>query len=197
MRTILCVLFVAGISLSLSAQQTSPVPSQKDGVPSSAAQNPDTAKAEADAVKLVETSGGRQAMEKNLDKTLADGREALLRTDPSIDPRFADEWVKRMKERTNFDDYVKAIAKVYASYLTDDEILELTDVIVARKEGKDHPPSDHLKQKLTENAGKIEADVLAETTRIGARLGSAVGEEVAKEHPDWAKSAKAPADAPK
>ena len=168
MRSILCFMLAGGMALSLSAQQTTSAPSQKDTTPESSAQSTDTAKAEADAVKLVEASGGRQAMEKNLDKTLADGREALLRSDPSIDSRFADEWVKRMKERTNFDDYVNAIAKVYASYLTDAEILELTDVIIARKEGKDHPPSDRLKQKLSDNAAKIQADVLAETTRIGA-----------------------------
>jgi hypothetical protein len=196
-RSILCCLLAAGLAVSVPAQQTSPSPVQKDAVPASPVQSADAEKAESDAIKLVEASGGRQAMEKNLDKMLADGKEALLRSDPSIDPRFADEWVKRMKERTNFDDYVKAIAKVYASYLTDEEILELTDAMIARRESKDHPISDHLKQKLSDNAVKIQSDVMAETSRIGGRLGGEVGQEIGKEHPDWVKTSKPSGDSTK
>ena len=55
-------------------------------------------------------------MQQNLDKVRSDGKQAVFHADPNTDPRFADEWVKRVYDRINIDDYVNAIAKVYESY---------------------------------------------------------------------------------
>ncbi|HEY3705637.1 MAG TPA: hypothetical protein VGL22_11285 [Terracidiphilus sp.] len=68
-------------------------------------------------------------------------------------------------------------------------------MIAAKKESRDLPASAQLQQKLSENAVKIQSDVMAETARIGGRLGGEIGQEIAKEHPGWVKSSK-PSDEP-
>jgi hypothetical protein len=192
------LLLAIGIAFQLQAQTPTSTGAQNP-LPTDAKPQPpqDSAKLHADALKMVEDSGARAAIKQNMDKIMEDGRQALLRADPNTDPRFADEWVKRMRERMNLDEYVNAIARVYENYLTDQEILELQKAEADRKESKQPVISPELQKKLKENAVKIQSDVIAETSRLGGRLGGDIGQEIAKEHPDWVKTSKSGDQSPK
>lgn len=198
MKSSTLLLLALGTALQVHAQAPTPATTQ-DTASTEAKPQPShhSTKLHADALKMVDDSGAREAMKQNMDKIMEDSRQALFRADPNTDSRFADEWVKRMRERMNLDDYINAIAKVYENYLTDEDILELWKAQTDRKESKQPVLTPQLQEKLKENAVKIQSDVIAETSRLGARLGGEIGQEISKEHPDWVKAPKPTDPSPK
>ena len=60
----------------------------------------------------------------------------MLQRNPGLDPKFGDEWVKRMRERIKPDDFVEITAKVYATYYTSDESEQMTQAQLALKNSK-------------------------------------------------------------
>jgi hypothetical protein len=189
-------LFVAAFAgllavFPLFAQQNSSASPASDGAGSAAGRDTKAEKKlHADALALVKIGGAQDAIHLNMQKTLEDGKQKMLRAEPDTDPRFADEWVKRMKARLNADEYFEVLATVYERYFTDDEILQLSQAIEARKQGKEADISPDLQQKFKQNLVNIQSDVFAETSHIGARLGGEIGQEIANEHPGWMKASK-------
>ncbi len=138
-------------------------------------------------MKFLELSDARKRFEQNLEKLLDDGRKDLLKRNPGLDPRFADEWENRMRVRVKADDFVEATAGVYAKYFTHAELDELAQAQFALKAGRIHTISAELDKKLKADSPMIQREINVQTTMIGARLGKEVGDAVEKDHPDWAK----------
>jgi hypothetical protein len=125
----------------------------------------------------------------NLDKGVA----ALKAQTPPLRPEFIEEWRKRMKERMKLDDFVAIVVQVYLRYFTADELDQLSDLVISRKEGKSAELSDAPKEKFQKDAVAIQSEIIGGTTQLGARLGGEVGEEIQKEHPEWVPTALQPA----
>jgi hypothetical protein len=142
------------------------------------------------AVKLVELIGSRKRILDGLDKSLADGREKLMQAEHGITPQFADEWVKRMRARTNVDDYVNVIVSVYEKHFDNREMEEL---VQAQKDANDSKPptfSPELKERLSKENSAIISEVIGGCGQVGAKLGADIAAEIQKEHPDWVHEAK-------
>jgi len=143
-------------------------------------------------MKFVEASDARQRLEQNLDKLLEDGRKSMMHTNPGLDPQFGEEWMKRMRQRVNLDQFVVATAQVYEKYFTSVELDQLTQGQLAAKKGQPHALPAQLAEKLKSNSAFIQRDINAQTSMIGGRLGSEVGKEIEKDHPEWVKAPSAP-----
>lgn len=191
MQAIKLAVMLVALAMSAMAQQPS---SNAPDAGSTSASPPEEQSARrqlhANALKLVEASGGRQAMQESLDAMLETGKQKMLAAFPDFDARFADEWVKRMRQRLNFDDFVDVVARVYENYFTSDELVELTRAQLALQDGKTPALSPRVAEKLRSNAVSVQREVVLVTTRLGTRIGGQVGQEIGNEHPEWAKSTK-------
>lgn len=176
------------LALPAIAQQPAPVPPAAQGSPLPASQE----QLHASAMKFVEASDTRQRLEQNLDKLLEEGKQSMLRTNPLMDPKFADEWLKRMRAEVDPGEFVNATAQVYEKYFTSDELDELAQAQLATKKSQPYTLPPQLAQKLKTNSALIQHDINVETSIIGSRLGKHAGEEIAKEHPEWVTPASRP-----
>jgi hypothetical protein len=187
MRTTDLMLVLSLAAIPAVAQRPVPAPTE---VPSNAtAQSTQTAQHQS-AVKFVEASDTRQRLDQNLDRLLDDGKQSLMKRDPLLNPKFADEWEKRMRQQVNLDDFVDATARVYEKYYTSEELDQLTQAQLARKQGRPHSLPPQLVEKLKTNSAQVQSDINTETSLIGSRLSIAVGQEIEKDHPDWVKPVK-------
>ncbi len=188
MRTTQVVLTFIALAESLIAQQPAPAPGSTAPASSLPAGQYGDPKLHDSAIKFLQASDARQRLGQNIDKLLTDGREAMLQRNQGLDPRFADEWLKRMRTRVNLDDLVNATAQVYERYFTSEELDELTQAQLAMKRGQLHTLPAELGQKLKANSPKILHDINVQTSLIGARLGKEVGQQIEREHPEWGKN---------
>lgn len=186
MRTTELVLTLIAFAVPVSAQQPAPAAtSGADQVTTSAADPNSREKLHASAMKFVEAADARQRLESTLDKLLQDGKQAMMTKNPGLNPQFAEEWVKRMRLRVNLDQFVVATAQVYEKYFTREELEDLAEAQLALKKSQTHPISPQLAEKLKTNSPFIQRDINTETSLIGGRLGSEVGKEIEKDHPEW------------
>ena len=196
MRTTQVVLTLIALVAPLAAQQSAPASSASVApgpAPTAAASSLSPGqygdpKLHDSAMKFLQAAEARQRLAQVLDKLLADGRQDLLRRNQGLDPRFADEWVKRMKTRVNLDDFVSATAQVYEKYFTSTELDELAQSQLAMKRGQLYTLPSDLGQKLKSDSPNIQHDINVQTSLIGASLGKEVGLEIEKEHPEWGKN---------
>lgn len=187
MRTTELILMLSLAAIPAAAQQPVAVPT---AAPSNAtAQSTPTALHQS-AVKFVEASDTRQRLEQNMDRLLDDGKQSLMKRDPLLNPKFADEWEKRMRQMVNLDEFVDATARVYEKYYTSEELDQLTQAQLARKQGKPYSLPPQLAEKLKSNSAQVQSDINTETSQIGSRQSIAVGQEIEKDHPDWVKPVK-------
>lgn len=183
------VLFVA-IALPLAAQANKgsvPAPA-RSFVSVNASTDPAAKKQQLDnALKFLEASDARPRMEQGLDQLIQEGKQAMMQRNPGLDPKFGEEWVKRMKERVKLDDFMNVTAKVYATYYTSEELEQMTQAQLGLKTGKIYTLTPELGQKIKANGPRIQKDINTDISRLGSSMSIQVGEEVAKEHPEWAK----------
>lgn len=190
MRTAKLVFMLLATALTVRAQQPAPLKSKAASPVASKATDPaDQAKRYENALTFVQASDARQRLDQSLDGLLDKGKQSMLLPTSGLDPQFADEWVKRMRQRINLDDYVNATARVYALYFTSDELVELTKVQLALKKSRILPLSPELDRKMKSNSPRIQHDINAETSPLGSRLSAEIGKEIEREHPDWVKPA--------
>jgi uncharacterized protein (DUF1810 family) len=175
------VLTLTAFAVPLAAQQPAPATGSKPAVLDQQAQT----ELHASAMKFVTASDTRQRLEQNLDKLLGDGKQSMLTTNPLMNPKFADEWLKRMRTRVNLDEFVSATARTYEKYFTCDDLEELTKGQLAMKRSQVYSLSPDLAQKLKSRSVLVQHDINVETSIIGGRVGKEVGEEIEKEHPEW------------
>ncbi|HEY3627949.1 MAG TPA: hypothetical protein VGL00_16795 [Terracidiphilus sp.] len=195
MRSIEFVLILAAFTTASSAKQpTTPAAAKPAAhVQSGPADEAGRQKLHESAMKFVEAADARRRLAQSLDKLLEDGKQSMMHTNPGLDPRFGEEWVKRMRTRVSLDQIVVATAQVYEKYFSSDELEELAQGQLALKKGEIHTLPPGLAEKLKTNSPFIQRDINTQTTIIGGRLGSEVGKEIEKEHPEWIKPAPAPA----
>ena len=135
-----------------------------------------------DALKFVQASDARPRLEQSLDKLLEEGKQAMLQRNPGLDPKFGDEWVKRMRERIKPDDFVEITAKVYATYYTSDELEQMTQAQLALKNSKIYSLSPELSQKIKPNGPKIQHDINTDISRLGSSMSIEVGQEIRRKN---------------
>ena len=194
MRSIELVVLLVALSTAASAQQPAKAKAATPVSPAPANQA-ERQKLHDSALKFVEASDARQRLEQNLDKLLEEGKQTMMRKNPGLDPQFGEEWLKRMRQRVSLDQFVVATAQVYEKYFTSDELDELTQGQLALKKGQVRTISAQLDEKLKTNSTFIQRDINIETSMIGGRLGSEVGKEIEKDHPEWVRTPSAPAPA--
>jgi hypothetical protein len=195
MRASQFVLFLVVMAVPVAAQPPAPVNKNSAPAPSTAAGPAASIPADPaarkllldDARKFVVASDARPRLEQSLDKLLEDGRQAMLQRNPGLNPKFGDEWVKRMKERVKPDDFVEITAKVYATYYTSDELEQMTQAQLALKNSKIYSLAPELNEKIKANVPKIQHDINTDISRLGSSMSIEVGQEIAREHPEWAK----------
>jgi hypothetical protein len=195
MRTTQFFVLLVAMAVPVAAQQPAPVNKNSAPAPSTAAGPAASVPADPsarkllldDARKFVQASDARPRLEQSLDKLLEEGRQAMLQRNPGLDPKFGDEWVKRMRERIKPDDFVEITAKVYATYYTSDELEQMTQAQLALKNSKIYSLAPELSQKIKANVPKIQHDINTDISRLGSSMSIEVGQEIEKEHPDWAK----------
>jgi len=195
MRTTQFVVLLVAMAVPVAAQQPAPVnkdsalpPSTATGPAASIPADPAARKLLLDdALKFVQASDARPRLEQSLDKLLEEGKQAMLQRNPGLDPKFGDEWVKRMRQRIKPDDFVEITAKVYATYYTNDELEQMTQAQLALKNSKIYSLSPELSQKIKTNGPKIQHDINTDISRLGSSMSIEVGQEIEKEHPEWAK----------
>jgi len=187
MRTTDLILMLSLAAMPAAAQQPFPAPT---AAPSNATVQTTQTALHQSAVKFVEASDTRQRLEQNLDRLLDDGKQSLIKRDPLLDPKFADEWEKRMRQEVNLDEFVDATARVYEKYYTSEELDQLTEAQLARKQGRPSSLPPQLAEKVKSNSAPVQSDINTETSLIGSRLSIAVGQEIEKDHPEWVKPVK-------
>jgi hypothetical protein len=193
MRSIKLAIMLVALSVAASAQQTASAPEKTPPIPATPANAGDRQKLHESAMKFVEASETRRRLEQSLNVLLEDGKQSMLKKNPLMNPLFGDEWVKRMRLRINLDDFVDVTAYAYEKFFTSDEIDELTHRQLALKRGQIYSLPPLLAEKLKSNSPLIQKEINLQTSLIGARLGKEVGEEIAKDHPEWVKPATASA----
>lgn len=193
MRSIEFVLMFAALTAPSSAQQHAPAPAKRAAAhAASAPADPvEREKLHQSAMNFVEAADARTRLSQVMDKLLEDGKKSMMQTNPGLDPQFGEEWIKRMRSRVNLDQFVVSTAQVYEKYFTSAELDELTHRQLALKKGQIFTLAPELAEKLKTNSSFIQRDINNETTIIGGRLGSEVGKEIEKEHPEWIKPAPA------
>jgi hypothetical protein len=195
MRTTQFFVLLVAMAVPVAAQQPAPVTKDSVAPPSKAAGPAASIPADPaarkllldDARKFVLASDARPRLEQSLDKLLEEGKQAMLQRNPGLDPKFGDEWVKRMRERVKPDDFVEITAKVYATYYTSDELEQMTQAQLALKNSKIYSLAPELSQKIKANVPKIQHDINTDISRLGSSISIEVGQEIEKEHPEWSK----------
>jgi hypothetical protein len=188
MRSIKTVLIIVALTVAASAQQ----PAQAKAAMPATTTESDRQKLHDSAMKFVEASDARSRLEQNLGKLLEDGKQSMMHKNPGLDPQFGEEWMKRMRQRVSLDQFVVSTAQVYEKYFTSDELDELTRDQLAAKKGQGHALPPPLAEKLKTNSSFIQRDINTQTSIIGGRLGSEVGKEIEKDHPEWIKAPSGP-----
>jgi hypothetical protein len=136
-------------------------------------------------VTLVDLLGLRQHL---LDcrATMAEqGKQEILRSFPNYDPAFANEWAKRMATRMPVDEYLKIIVGAYEKNYSNDDVVEMIQIQRDLKAGKTATPSPRLKEKIATAGIAAQSEIMGAFTQLGAKLGGEIGQEIAKEHPEW------------
>ena len=135
-------------------------------------------------VTLVNMTGLRDELLRNRHAVAEQGKQVILHSFPNYDPAFADEWALRM-ERASVDDYLNVVVSVYEKNYTNADVLEM--IQVQRDLSADRQPvlSLQLRAKLSRVAPTVESEIASGFKELGAKQGEQVGEEVAKEHPEW------------
>ena len=139
----------------------------------------------ANVLTLIQLTGDRGRLETALPKLLSEGRAKMLKAYPNISPAFGQEWERRMAARISVDEFLEVTASVYEKHFTSDQIQQLIAMFKAKQEGKPVTAPEALQQKLTAEMPAILSEIAEGTTQVAVKLGSQIGREIAKEHPEY------------
>jgi hypothetical protein len=135
--------------------------------------------------KLMELSGSRERLQLALPRALSDAKAKMLQRYPGVSPAFASEWEKRMAARITVDDFLEAAARIYEKHFTAEEIGQLIAALNAKKAGKVLPAPAQLQQKVAAEMPALLGEIAGATTELTVRIGSEVGGQIGKEHPEY------------
>ena len=91
-----------------------------------------------------------------------------------------------MTARLTRDDVAK-VALLGRLKLSDDELEQMTQAQLGLKTGKIYTLAPELGQKIKANGPGIQKDINTDILRLGSSMSIEVGQEIEKEHPEWAK----------
>lgn len=137
------------------------------------------------ALALVEISGTKQSVEAMLPKLIESARNSTMEGS-NADPRFVDEWRKRMTARLQAADLVTVPVRVYEKYLTADEISEMIAIWSTQKDAKPANPSPALQEKLKSVLPAMKNEIDAGLASLSEQKGSEISQEILTEHPEYA-----------
>lgn len=112
--------------------------------------------------------------------------KSLKSQHPNLLPEFTEEWKKRIKARLDTDDYDAIWVHEYERYFTIEEIVQLTDSAEQYYAGNIKNVSDDLTIKLTTYQEDMLMEIDDGVNNLVEKFGCEVGEEIVKEHPEWA-----------
>ena len=158
-----------------------PVPADAPAAPATT-QDPNL---HANVLTLIQLTGDRARLQTALPKLLSQGKAKMLKAYPSVSPAFGEEWERRIAARISVDDFLNVTASVYEKHFTSDEIQQLIAMFKAKQEGKPVKAPEALQQKLTAEMPAILSEIAGGTTQVAVKLGSQIGGEIAKEHPEY------------
>jgi hypothetical protein len=156
---------------------------KKQPVPPPVKITPQLHEAAADFITAVRI---RKNMLTQADPFLERMSKSLKSRHPNLLPEFTEEWKKRIKDRLDTDDYDAIWVHEYERYFTIEELVQLTDSAKQHYEGNMKDVSDDLKIKLTTYQEDMFMEINDGVDDLVEKFGCEVGEEIAKEHPDWA-----------
>lgn len=139
----------------------------------------------ANVLTLIQLTGDRGRLQDTLPKLLGQAKAKMLKTYPNVSPAFGEEWEKRMGARISVDDFLDVTAGAYEKHFTSEEIQELIALFKAKQEGKPVKAPESLQQKLVAEMPAILGEIAGGTTQVAVKLGSQVGGEIGKEHPEY------------
>lgn len=156
---------------------------------SSAAPSKAAAQLRTDVLKLIELDGTKKRLQINLKQMVDKGKVQMMEQASLCNSAFADEWARRMLARANVDEFVNVVVTVFETHFNDVEVRQL---IAARKADGTAEPSSispELKQKLERIMPTVLSEIIGGCTQVGAKLGGEIGQEIAREHPDYCRPA--------
>ena len=185
---------LAGLS-SFALAQRAPADQEKTALPrvlnldvGTAASPAVDPKLHSDVMRLIELSGARQELDGRKKEMVEEGRKKMVESCPKCAPEFSKAWAKRMLERMNIEDFLDVYARAYEKYLNRDDVEELIDLKEKAAAHQPAQPSPRLREKIQSVMPALMGDIMGGCVKIGAELGSKVGEEIAAEHPEYVKN---------
>ncbi len=140
--------------------------------------------ASAEAIKLIEVSGGRERAQASIAKLVQHCQDELRSNCPKCDPALITEWGKRMTAGLNIDDIVNLAATAYSKHYSEDELKDLTSFATAKQSGKPASLSPALQKKVQALKPTISEESESSGREFGEKVNRAVGVEMQKEHPE-------------
>ncbi len=135
--------------------------------------------------RLFDLMGVSDVMAQAIDSQIKIMRPSLIAT-PGLTPEFADEFLKRFRERIlSGSEITETLEESYAGAFTPGEV----DGIIAFYESP-------VGRKVREVQPKMMESVGAQMAVVGRRLGREIAEQVAKDHPEYLKAAPAASPQP-
>jgi len=138
------------------------------------------------ALALVDISGTKQSIEAMLPRLIENARNSTMESS-NADPRFVDEWRKRMTAKLQVADLVSVPVRVYEKYLTVDEISEMIAIWSTQKDSKPANPSPALQEKLKSIVPSMKNEIDAGLAGLSEQKGREISQEILTEHPEYAR----------
>jgi hypothetical protein len=144
-------------------------------------------------VTLIGLMGLRDKLMSNRHTMAQEGRQELLNRFPNYNPAFADEWARRMEDMMPVDEYVNIVVSVYERNYTNDDVVEMIQYQQGLKAARTPLLSARLQAKISNVTVAVQSEIVGGFSELGARRGGEIGQELAKEHPEWLARAAMPA----
>lgn len=141
----------------------------------------------ANVLTLIGLTGLRRELLNNRQTFVMKGKEDLLTRFPSSNPAFAEEWARRVEQSMSVDDFVKVVVAAYEKNFTNQDVLEMIQVQQDVRASRTPVISPRLQAKLSTASITVHSEIMGGFAELGYKLGAQVGQQVAKEHPEWLK----------
>jgi hypothetical protein len=136
-------------------------------------------------VTLIGLTGLRRELLSNRETLVQQSKQEILRRFPSYDPAFADEAARRMEQRMSVDGFVDVVVAVYEKNFTNQDVVEMIRIKKDVMASKTPVISPRLQAKLSTAAVTVHDEIIRGFAERGYKLGGQIGQEIAKEHPEW------------
>jgi hypothetical protein len=134
---------------------------------------------------LIGLTGLRRELLANREAFVQQTKQEIVRRFPSYDPSFAEECARRIERRMSIDQFVEVAVTVYEKNFTNQDVLEMIQIQKDVRASRTPAISSRLQEKLNTVAVTVHSEIVGGFAELGYKLGGQVGQELAKEHPEW------------